>query len=246
MKVYNKHFDSQYSKTFGAPLDIIFVIYSQRIWNSALDIIKNGDRVVDLGCGSGTLLYNLLKSNKKIDLYGMDLSGVICKRTKQWLPETTIICGDILNTSFKYNSFDVVFSTMVIEHIDDKQFLKEVNRILRKDGFFVCTTVLKNKNAWYFIKNAKGERVLEKTHLREYKSINEFTNLLKQESFTIHSYDTLRIKYPIIDPILKLLHNIFKSEFFRDFPAHHLNKIRKITRIRIPGYYSIEVIAKKL
>ncbi len=241
------YFNKSYKKTFGAPLDRKFVISSDLIWSKFLEILDNNARsqLVDLGCGGGTLLYNIRKIHSTMNLYGIDSSEVICKDTQRWLRNVTILCQDILNTDFESGSFDIAASTMVIEHLDDNQFLKEINRILKTKGHFLCTTVLKSNNARYFYKNEEGACVLEPTHLREYISIQSFEDLFKKNGFSIISMDKQVLKYPVIDPFFKLLYRIFKSEFFRTFPAHHLNTLRKILSIPIPGYYSLEVIARK-
>jgi ubiquinone/menaquinone biosynthesis C-methylase UbiE len=242
----SRWFNNRYKKTFGAPLDRKFIISSDLIWSKFLEILDNNNsKLVDMGCGSGTLLYNIRKINKNINLYGVDSSEVICGDTKMWLRDVTILCNDILHTNFENESFDMATSTMVIEHLDDDLFLNEVNRILKPNGIFLCTTVLKSKNARYFYKNDAGESVLEPTHLREYKSIQSFEDLLKKNNFSIIYKDTPALKYPLIDPFFKLLFQIFKSEFFRTFPAHHLNYLRKFSSIPIPGYHCIEVIARK-
>lgn len=225
------YFNKNYKKTFAAPLDRKFVISSDRIWNKFLKILDNNPyKLVDLGCGGGTLLHNIRKIRKinmNINLYGVDSSEVICKDTQMWLNDVTILCKDVLKTNFERESFDIVTSTQVIEHLDDILFLKEVNRILKSNGIFLCATVLKSKNARYFYKNKAGESVLEPTHLKEYTSIQSFEELLKKNSFSIIYADKTALKYPLIDPFFKILYQIFKSEFFRTFPAHHLNSLRK-------------------
>lgn len=240
------HYNRSYGKTFAAPLDRKFVISSDLIWSKFQNILnKNPSSLVDLGCGGGTLLYNIRKINNRINLFGVDYSEVTYKHIKRWLHDVAISCNNIVHTDFNNESFDIVTSTMVIEHVDDNLFLGEVNRILKSNGIFLCTTVLKSKNARYFYKNEAGESVLETSHLREYESIQSFEGLLENNGFSVIYIDKKVLKYPLFDPFLKLLYQIFKSDFFRTFPAYHMNYLRRVFSIPIPGYYSLEVIAKK-
>jgi SAM-dependent methyltransferase len=60
------------------------------------------------------------------------------------------------------NSFDVVISFQVIEHIeDDKQFLKEIHRVLRPGGKAIITTpnikMTLTRNPWHVREYTNGE-----------------------------------------------------------------------------------------
>jgi SAM-dependent methyltransferase len=162
------------------------------------------------------------------------------------VPKARILKEDVSKTSLSNESCDFCLSTMVIEHVDDNEFLKEVYRILRPRGWFLITTVLRRKNAWYFYKNIEGETVLESSHLREYTSVSNFLSLLKTNGFVVVKIKTPRIKFPLIDPFLKILVRFFKNDFLRRLPTTKpVETFRKITRIPIPGYYAIEVVAQK-
>jgi hypothetical protein len=136
---------------------------------------------------------------------------------------------------------------MTIEHVDDRAFLCEVRSVLRPGGCLVVTSVLKTTFAWYYLKNAKGESVLELSHLREYASEAEFRALLERAGFQVMQCETARIRFPLVDPILKILMNKMGLSFLRHSTSSFLgNWIRKITRIPVPGYYAVEAICKKV
>jgi SAM-dependent methyltransferase len=164
-------------------------------------------------------------------------------QSKSLIPQLDIIKGDILNTPMKSKSIDFIFSTMVVEHIDDEIFFDKVFRTLRPGGYFFVTSVIKSKNAWYFYKNTAGETVLEPSHLREYKSIQEFENILKPRGFTIIKSSAPRICYPLLDPLLKLVIKFTKIKNLIGWRSIEL--LRLLTKIPIPGYFAVEVLAKK-
>ena len=77
------------------------------------------------------------------------------------------------------NSFDFVISFQVIEHIqNDKEYVKEIYRVLKPGGKFIVTTPNKpmslSRNPW---------------HIREYK-IDELKNLLLQFFSTVETNGT--------------------------------------------------------
>jgi len=238
----DQHFEKQWSHYYGSPKNISFTIYDNSMWELCLKHLKDSDMVVDFGSGGGTLLYNLAKfSNARV--IGIEMAESAIMQSKSLIPQLDIIKGDILNTPLKSKSIDFIFSTMVVEHIDDEIFFDEVFRTLRPGGYFFVTSVIKSKNAWYFYKNTAGETVLEPSHLREYKSIQEFENILKPKGFTIIKSSAPRICYPLLDPLFKLVVKFTKIKNLIGWKS--IEFLRLLTKIPIPGYFSVEVLAKK-
>ncbi|MBD3216230.1 MAG: methyltransferase domain-containing protein [Candidatus Lokiarchaeota archaeon] len=70
-------------------------------------------------------------------IYGIDLSE---KATKYCPKEISIKIGDILNTEYPNNYFDIIVSSLFFHHIVSVGFvpyLNEFNRILKEGGLFV-------------------------------------------------------------------------------------------------------------
>ena len=219
-----------------------FFIYDNSMWELCLKYLKESDLVADYGSGGGTLLYNLAKfSNARV--IGIEKAESAIMQSKSLNPQLDIIRGDILNTPFKSESIDFIFSTMAIEHVDDKKFSEEVFRTLRPGGYFFVTSVIKSKNAWYFYKNTAGETVLEPSHLKEYKSLHEFENILKPRGFTIIKSSAPRICFSLLDPLFKLVVEFGKIKNL--FSWKPIELLRLSTKIPIPGYFAVEVLAKK-
>jgi SAM-dependent methyltransferase len=238
----DQYFENGWSNYYGSPRNIRFFIYDNSMWKLCLKYLNESDLVADYGSGGGTLLYNIDKfSNAR--LIGIEKTEQAIMQTKSLIPQVNIIRGDILNTPFKSESIDFIFSTMVIEHVDDKKFSEEVFRTLRPGGYFFVTSVIKSKNAWYFYKNTAGETVLEPSHLKEYKSIQEFENILKPRGFTIIKSSAPRICYPLLDPLLKLVVKFTKIKNLIGWRS--IEFLRLLTKVPIPGYFAVEVLAKK-
>ncbi len=124
-----------------------------------LEFVKDGDKVIDLGCGVGLPCYLVRDKKKNCETWGVDISDEIIRMNKQTDPQTKWFQGYIGGLDFlPENYFDVVFCGEVIEHLDDPSFLfKDAYRILKKGGKLIITTpieshVISHEHVWLFEK----------------------------------------------------------------------------------------------
>jgi len=108
-----------------------------------LSNVKNGQKVLDVGCGTGLLS---LKFLKKADCYitGIDSSSEMLsifgdKIKKLGLSDRIVLkIEDAANLDFKPDSFDIVASTVALHHLKDKYpTIKRIHEILKSEGRFV-------------------------------------------------------------------------------------------------------------
>jgi len=97
---------------------------------------------LDLGCGNG-IYCNILKKHSA-QVYGIDISEVAVNHCIAKKIYTKVLQENISEgLSFPSDYFDVIFSTEVIEHIEDLDILfKELKRILKKSGVLMLTTTM--------------------------------------------------------------------------------------------------------
>ncbi len=94
--------------------------------------------ILDLGCGEGEIARALF--GKGVIDVGLDNETEMVKKAKKSQVYKEVILGDAQNLSFKKDSFNLVFSNCVVEHIPDiNKVLEEVARVLKKNGLFVFT-----------------------------------------------------------------------------------------------------------
>jgi len=108
--------------------------------------IKVKEKILDLGCGNGRL-YKLLE---KTNYTGIDISERLISIAKKKYPRVNFKVANALNLSFKKELFDKVYSIAVLHHIPSKklriQFLKEIKKVLKKDGSLILTVWKKTYN----------------------------------------------------------------------------------------------------
>ena len=109
--------------------------------------LKDGEKVLDLGCGDGYYSYLLSQIPLNLKLTGIDSHKEAIETARTLVPKikATFIIGDAEKLPFAKDSFDKIIMSEVIEHVnDDMKVLREARRVLKKDGILVLTTPNKN------------------------------------------------------------------------------------------------------
>ena len=110
--------------------------WDAREWPTKVERIREltqpGDRLVDVGCGNGSILRRL-KLEGYEDLHGVELSDYAVARLRD--EGITMWQGKLPMLPLADASFDVLIASQVLEHIiRRKRFMQEVNRVLRPGG----------------------------------------------------------------------------------------------------------------
>lgn len=107
----------------------------------------NKTKLLCLGCANGNFTLAASKEvGGEVDIYGIDISIKSLKEAKDKGINTILYD---LNKKFPLNtnSFDVIVSDQVIEHLTDvENFIKEVYRVLKPRGYAVVST--ENLSSW--------------------------------------------------------------------------------------------------
>jgi len=115
--------------------------------------------VADIGCGTGYGTIHLAKYATKA--VGVDYSEETVKQNRidnETVKNLEFVHCKVPPIALPDNTFDVVTAFQFIEHLEDRVgFLKEVKRILKPGGTFLCTTV-----------NAKKSLARNPYHVHEY------------------------------------------------------------------------------
>ena len=96
--------------------------------------------VMDLGCGEGSSINFFRKLDKDIRWTGLDIenSPEVAARTKTG---AEFYSFDGVNIPFDNNYFDLIYCNQVLEHVKHPvELLKEVQRVLKPNGYFIGST----------------------------------------------------------------------------------------------------------
>ncbi len=103
--------------------------------------IKNNSKILDVGCGTGNLLY-VLERKKSLKLYGIDLSKKMIQIARQKVKTADIreISVTNLDKEFVKNYFNYIFIVDAFHHFPNhKRVMKIFYRILKYGGRIIIT-----------------------------------------------------------------------------------------------------------
>ena len=166
--------------------------------------INNSDSILDCGCGDGLYL-KIIKELSVAAVSGFDLNSESLRLAQGYTKDMNVplVQGRIGDLPYKDNSFGKIFSTEVLEHVeDDLGALKEILRILKPGGRLIIT--VPNHNYPFFwdpvnwtLEHCLGERIksgfwagIWNMHLRLYYR-EEIEALIRQAGFKVASAEFL-------------------------------------------------------
>jgi len=182
---------------------------------------RMGLSILDVGCGSGTLL-GLLK-RRGFRAKGIDSSAEAAKIAKAE-NGVEVIVGSLEEAHFPDQSFDVVTLFHVMEHVTNpRHVLVEVTRVLKPDGVVVLQ--VPNIESWQFkIFGAKWYGLDIPRHVIDY-SRNSMLKLLNDSGFSPSRIRHFNLRdnapalvsslFPSLDPVSRRVryrkHNVQES-----------------------------------
>ena len=116
------------------PFKLSKYIYDRFIAECAQN--SNKPKLLDIGCSTGRALNNFNKCGN-LELFGID------RREERVADNITFKICDIETEKLPFpdDTFDVVYSKSVLEHVHNTtNFISEAHRVLKPGGMFVCLT----------------------------------------------------------------------------------------------------------
>lgn len=174
---YNDSFLKEMHKYNKEMLDEVIIRYIDNKSNSS-------PKILDLACGTG---FNSNFINSKINNASFTLvdisEGMLNEAKNNSTLKVDFIKSDMLSflKSSKDNSFDIVICSWAIKYQNPHEIIKEVSRVLKKDGYFAVIVNLKDTLP-------EVRKIYPKLILRNYKKVNkimkELPNPIHHKTFT--------------------------------------------------------------
>lgn len=192
--------------------------------------IQPGQQLLDVGCGSGSLL-----SNKDLisDPWGIDLSEYAVRIASNRNTNANLCVADMQNMPFPNGFFDKVVNIGGLEHVPDmEKALYEMKRICDKDGK-LCIVVPNKDFLLYVLLPIQGtEQSAMEEHL---KTLHEWVDLLYEAGLEI-----IQIK-PDPGPLIR--NDLGIKTFFRGIMRRLVLKFISVLNIKYT--YQFTFICKK-
>lgn len=157
---------SQWYDTFADPFEA-----APRAEGVALLAAAPGERVLDVGCGTGRALVALKRAvGLSGTAVGIDLAAGMCRTSRETLSDAgldrgVVIRGDAATLPFPDGAFDAVFASFVLELFATDEIgdvLAEWRRVLAPDGR-LCVVSLSRRGDGPLVRLYEGARRLAPT-----------------------------------------------------------------------------------
>jgi len=110
--------------------------------------MRNGLKLLDLGCGTGKLIFTIAENIHNYELRGIDLNAKKIEAAQAMLmddQDIEFICTDAARLPFEADYFDTVTCTSTFFYVEHKgKALQEAYRVLKPDGKFIMLESLRS------------------------------------------------------------------------------------------------------
>lgn len=165
-----------------------------RVLNDLIENLQylkiNPKRILDLGSGPGKASRSLKSIFPKADIIQLDLSLEMllkAKKKRKWYsPKAKLVCGDIVSLPFETACFDLIFSNLSLQWVNNiEPVFEQINNCLTDRGVFVFSSLgpdsmIEIKESW--------------SNIDSYDHVNEFHD--------IQWYGDCLMKAGLRDPVL--------------------------------------------
>jgi ubiquinone/menaquinone biosynthesis C-methylase UbiE len=146
-----------------------------------LDLIEEGQSVLDVGCGPGLDYEMYCENNSKVRYTGIDICRGFIEYNKKIHPEGDFVFGRSYELPFAAKAFDFATARHVLEHLKEAEpTIKEMCRVARSVAII-----------WFILPRAK-ENIVFDERKRYYKNTYSKTKLesfIKDLGFNVSKKD---------------------------------------------------------
>lgn len=108
--------------------------------------LKPGDRILDVGCGKGFMLYEFTRAVPGVEVVGLDISEYAIEHAKEEV-KPFLVLGHARELPFPDKSFDFIYSNTTLHNLPPQDLypaLKEIERVRKRDAW-ICVESWRNE-----------------------------------------------------------------------------------------------------
>ena len=140
INIREKKFHDNLQSKKGERFENIFYKAIYNVNEDFLNYLRNNvenSEVLDYGCGTGSSVEKIVKFKPK-NITGIDISEISInkakEKAKQLKIEVNLNVDNCEKTKFNNDSFDIVYGTGILHHLQIEKCLDEIHRILKSKG----------------------------------------------------------------------------------------------------------------
>ena len=128
-----------------------------RLYERLQEMQVEPERIIDLGCGSGSGTAELKQRFRQTEVIGVDIAAAMCRETQKqsrWRRPVYAVQADARAIPLAANSADLLIANLALQWVDDlPAVLNSVRRILKPDGMLLFSTfgpdtLMELRQAW--------------------------------------------------------------------------------------------------
>ncbi len=213
---------------------------------NVLDLLgpKPGEKILDLGCGSGYLTNAIREEGAEV--LGVDSSAEMIAKAKQSYPETEFEVANATNLGYNA-SFNAIFSNAVLHWIkaeDQPEMMDAVFTALKSGGRFVAEMGEKGNVGLMIstLRKVLAQHGYPQQAAMDYlffPSVGEYTSMLEKAGFNV-SYVALFDRSTMLQDQaegVKKWITMFASDFLTGIKEAHQHQILQELTQQIQPYY---------
>lgn len=152
---------------FQAPMFLDSIEITDGRYKCIEEIMKKIDscaKVLDVGCGKGRYLKELVKTHSTVKYYAVDISLEVMKFFE--IPGVEKKQGNLTNIPYENNKFDFTYSCEALEHaVDISSAIREMCRVTKSGGY--VAVIDKNKDMLGYYDIEEWEQWFDENELKQ-------------------------------------------------------------------------------
>ena len=186
-------------------------------FNSIIYNKANKKIVLDYGCGVGSITEKIAQLNP-VKLVGIDISEVSINKANENAKNLNLqieySVDNCESLKLKNKTFDLVFGSGILHHLDIKKAISEISRVLKNDGEMVFLEPLGTNPLINFYRKLTPNSRSADEHPFVEKDFNLINSLFKNVKINYYGFFTLIFFFFYRKPKKSIF---FKIKYFRNF-----------------------------